>query len=161
VTKKKDDRHRAPKAAAPEASPVEQLDARGLPLVAEIARVAGRPDTPAAKLEAALGVLFAAYGATDRGFSDALIAGWLRARDDKQCRLTLAWHREQIRLSLEEILAEGVTHGVFRPDLDPGAAAAVLLNAAEGCLLHAPTEGGTVSPAEVAQAAFALVLSGA
>jgi hypothetical protein len=144
---------------APTPSPVEELDARGLPVVTEVARVAALAGPPAAKLEAALGVLFAAYGDGDRRLSDALIAGWLRARDDKQCRLALAWHREQIRLSLEEILADGVARGVFRPDLEPGAAAAVILNAAEGCLLHAPTEGGTVSPAEVAQAALALVLS--
>jgi hypothetical protein len=89
-------------------------------------------------------LLLAAYGAPDSDFSSLVLTGWVRARHDKQARLTLAWQREQIRLSIEEILVEGVRTGHFRADLDAGAVSAVIVSAAEGCLLQAATEGGAV-----------------
>ena len=40
---------------------------------------------------------------------------------------------------------EGARAGAFRADLDAGAVAAVIVGAAEGCLLQAATEGGAVA----------------
>lgn len=152
-------RLRATAPAAP--SPVALLDERGLPIVSELARVARSAEPPARKLEGALEVLFGAYGASDREFPALLLDGWVRARDDKQYRLALAWQREQLRLSIEDILAEGVARGAFRRGIDPGTVAAVILGAAEGCLLQAATEGGAVSPAELVRSLLGLALNGA
>ena len=101
-------------------------------------------------------ILFAAYGADDPGFSGLFLTGWARARHDKQFRLTLAWQREQIRLSIEDILAEGIRTRGFRADLDAGALAAIIVGAAEGCLLQAATEGGSVTGDRVIQSLLAL-----
>lgn len=124
----------------------------------ELARVARGSDPPGVKLEGALEVLFGAYAEGDPHFSDVLIAGWARARDDKQFRLTMAWLREQSRLSLEEILDEGIRAGSFRAGLDAGAVATAMLGAAEGCLLQAASSGGTVPPARLVRALLDLVL---
>ena len=51
--------------------------------------------------------------------------------------------------------------GVFRAGLDAGAVAAVIVGAAEGCLLQSATEGGAVSAGELARALTALTLRGA
>jgi BetI-type transcriptional repressor, C-terminal len=85
----------------------------------------------------------------------------MRAREDEQFRLTLAWQREQARLSLEEILAEGLASGGFRSDLDPGATAAVILGSAEGCLLQSATQGGAVPPEQLLRTLLRLVVNGA
>ena len=106
-------------------------------------------------------VLFGAYGEGDLEFTGLLLRGWLRARADKQFRLALAWQREQLRLSLEDVLAEGVAAGAFRRDLDPGAMAAVILGAAEGCLLQSATQGGAVTAEQLLRTLLDLVLSGA
>jgi hypothetical protein len=106
--------------------PVALLDERGLPIVTELARVARSADPPAVKLEGALEILFGAYGESDREFSALLLNGWVRARDDKHFRLALAWQREQLRLSIEEILADGVARGACRTGVDPGAAVALV-----------------------------------
>jgi hypothetical protein len=153
---------RRPRAiAAVPPSPVALLDERGLPIASELARVARSADPPAVKLEGALEILFGAYGESDREFSALLLNGWVRARDDKHFRLTLAWQREQLRLSIEDILSEGVARGTFRPGIDPGAVAAVILGVAEGCLLQAATEGGAVSPADLVRCLLGLTLTGA
>ena len=101
-------------------------------------------------------ILFGAYGADDPDFAGLFLTGWARARHDKQFRLTLAWQREQIRLTLEEILSEGIRSRGFRSDLDTSAVAAVIVGAAEGCLLQAATEGGSVTGDRVIQALLAL-----
>ena len=147
-----------PVPTAPAASQVEQ---RGLPIVAELARVARGPGSPRAKLEGAMEVLFGAYGESDPDFSGMFLGGWVRARYDKQFRLTLAWQREQIRLSIEDILVEGVQTRAFRADLDAGAVAAVIVGAAEGCLLQAATDGGAVSADQLVRTLLTLALSGA
>ena len=111
------------------------------------------------KLEGAMEIIFGAYGLSDADFSELLLTGWMRTRHDKHHRLALAWQREQLRLSLEEILVAGVAVGAFRHDLDAGAVAAVMLGTAEGCLLQAATQGGAVSPGELVKTLLGLVLS--
>jgi len=129
--------------------------------VKELARLARRPDPPSLKLEGALDVLFGAFGASDERFAGLMLEGWLRARRDKRFRLAMAWLREQLRLSVEEILAEGVAGGAFRRDLDPVVFSAVCLGAAEGCLLQSPSQGGTVPPDQLLKLLLRLALSGA
>jgi len=148
-------------ARATDLVPLELLDARALPIVSELARVARDAGPPAVRLERALEILFGAYADGDPDFSGLLLQGWMRARQDKQYRLRLAWQREQLRLSLQDILAEGAVRGVFRPGLDAGVMAAVIVGAAEGCLLQSATEGGAVSPADLSRALLALTLRGA
>ena len=148
----------APVTAVAVASQVEQ---RGLPIVAELARVARGPGTPRVKLEGAMEILFGAYGESDPDFSGLFLHGWMRARHDKQFRLTLAWQREQIRLSLEDILVEGVRVGVFRVGMDAGAVAAVIVGAAEGCLLQAATDGGAVTAEQIVRTLLTLAVVGA
>jgi hypothetical protein len=145
--------------AAPAQSPTTVLEERGLPLVSELARVARSQHPPRVKLEGAMEILFGAYGESDPEYSGFFLTGWILAREDKQFRLTLAWQREQIRLTLEEILAEGVAGGAFRADLDAGTVAAVILGAAEGCLLQSATEGGAVPAAQLMRTLLKLALS--
>jgi hypothetical protein len=149
----------AKRRAAPVPSPAALLEERGLPLVSELARVARSEHPPRVKLEGAMEILFGAYGESDLELSGFFLTGWIRAREDKHFRLTLAWQREQIRLTLEEILAEGVASGAFRSDLDAGAVAAVILGAAEGCLLQSATEGGAVPAAQLMRTLLRLALS--
>jgi len=137
------------------------LEERGLPIVRELARVARATDPARVKLEGAMEILFGAYGESDPEFSGLFLDGWVRARADQELRLTLAWQREQIRLSLHDILAEGVAAGVFRPDLDAHAVAAVILGAAEGCLLQTASQGGAVPPAEIMQTLLRLAFNAA
>lgn len=132
------------------------MEQHGLPIVAELGRVARGSGSGRDKLERAMRILFGAYGADDPDFAGLFLTGWARARHDKQFRLTLAWQREQIRLTLEEILSEGVRSRGFRGDLDAGAVAAVIVGAAEGCLLQAATEGGSVTGDRVIQTLLAL-----
>ena len=137
------------------------IEERALPLVSELNRVASGVDPPRVKLEGAMEIIFGAYGESDPEFSGLLLTGWMRARGDKQFRLTLAWQREQIRLSLQDILAEGVAAGAFRADLDPGAAAAVILGTAEGCLLQSATQGGAVTAEQLLRTLLRLIVTAA
>ncbi|HYB41465.1 MAG TPA: TetR family transcriptional regulator C-terminal domain-containing protein, partial [Candidatus Methylomirabilis sp.] len=140
-------------------SPAMSLEQQALPIVSELARVARGSDQARVKLEGAMEILFGAYGESDPDFSGRLLGGWLRAQADKEFRLTLAWQREQIRLSLQDILAEGAAAGAFRRDLDPGALAAVILGVAEGCLLQCATQGGSVTAEQLLRTLLGLVLS--
>jgi len=150
----------APPSAAATAA-ATQVEQRGRPIVAALARIARGSEPPRARLEQAIRLLLAAYGESDPDFSGLFLTGWARARHDKQFRLTLAWQREQIRLSLEDILTEGVRTRRFRNDLDAGAVAAVIVGAAEGCLLQAATEGGAVPAERLVGALLTLAVSGA
>ena len=125
--------------------------------MAELARVALAAGSPRVKLEHAMEILFAAYETSDPEFSGLFLTGWARARHDKQFRLTLAWQREQIRLTIEEILVEGIRERRFRGDLDAAATAAVIVGAAEGCLLQGATEGGAVPGDRVIRSLLVLV----
>jgi hypothetical protein len=89
------------------ASSLQVLEERFAPIVAAVARVAHGGDAPAVRLEGAMEIIFGAYGQSDPDFSEMLLTGWMRARHDKHHRLALAWQREQLRLSLEEILQVG------------------------------------------------------
>ena len=150
----------APPGAAATAA-ATQVEQRGRPIVAALARIARGSEPPRARLEQAIRLLLAAYGESDPDFSGLFLTGWARARHDKQFRLTLAWQREQIRLSLEDILTEGARTRRFRGDLDAGAVAAVIVGAAEGCLLQAATEGGAVPAERLVGALLTLAVSGA
>jgi len=138
---------------------VQAIEERFGPIVAAVARVASGSEAPMVKLEGAMEIIFGAYGLSDADFSELLLTGWMRTRHDKHHRLALAWQREQLRLSLEEILVAGVAAGAFRHDLDAGAVAAVMLGTAEGCLLQTATQGGAVPPGELVKTLLGLVLS--
>jgi hypothetical protein len=138
---------------------VGAIEERALPLVKELSRLARRGDPPGVRLEGALDVLFGAFGASDERFAGLLLEGWLRARRDKRFRLAMAWLREQLRLSVEEILVEGIAAGAFRRDLDPMVFSAVCLGAAEGSLLQSPSQGGAVPPDQQLKALLRLALS--
>ena len=140
---------------------VRAIEERALPLVKELARLTKRTDPAPVKLEGALDILFGAFGAGDERFCGPLLEGWLRARRDKRFRLAMAWLREQLRLSFEEILAEGIQAGALRRDLDPVIFSAICLGAAEGCLLQSASQGGTVSPADLVKSLLRLAVSGA
>jgi hypothetical protein len=142
------------------ASSIQAIEERFAPIVAAVAGIARGGDPPAVKLEGAMEIIFGAYGQSDPDFSEMLLTGWMRTRHDKHHRLALAWQREQLRLSLEEILRAGVAAGAFRRHLDTDAVAAVMLGAAEGCLLQAATQGGAVPPGELVKALMTLALSG-
>lgn len=159
--KRKPPRPRAepPPAAEPSAPDVHAIEERFAPIVAAVAQVARGAEGPAIRLEGAMEIIFGAYGQSDPDFSELLLMGWMRARHDKHHRLALAWQREQLRLSLEEILQAGAAAGAFRKELDAGAVAAVVLGAAEGCLLQSATQGGAVPPGELVRALMSLVRS--
>jgi hypothetical protein len=140
---------------------VQAIEERFAPIVAAVARVAAGDEPPAVRLEGAMEIIFGAYGLSDPDFSELLLTGWMRARHDKHHRLALAWQREQLRLSLEEILVAGSAAGVFRKEIDAGAVAAVMVGAAEGCLLQTATQGGAVPPGELVKTLMRLALSGA
>lgn len=140
---------------------VQAIEERFAPIVAAVAHVAAGGEPPAVRLEGAMEIIFGAYGLSDPDFSELLLTGWMRARHDKHHRLALAWQREQLRLSLEEILVAGSAAGVFRKEIDAGAVAAVMVGAAEGCLLQTATQGGAVPPGELVKTLMRLALSGA
>jgi BetI-type transcriptional repressor, C-terminal len=159
-----------PKRVTPPVTPVEPppsmpqvqaIEERFAPIVSAVARIAAGTEPPAVKLEGAMEIIFGAYGLSDADFSELLLTGWMRARHDKHHRLALAWQREQLRLSLEDILVAGATAGAFRKELDAGAVAAVMLGTAEGCLLQAATQGGAVPPGELVKTLLGLAVSGA
>jgi hypothetical protein len=150
----------APSIQAPGAS-IQAIEERFAPIVAAVDRVACSAEPPAVRLEGAMEIIFGAYGQSDPDFSEMLLTGWMRARHDKHHRLALAWQREQLRLALDEILQAGVAAGAFRKDLVTGAVAAVMVGAAEGCLLQSATQGGAVPPGEMVRALMSLALSGA
>ena len=56
---------------------------------------------------------------------------------------------------------EGVRAGAFRPGMDAAAVAAVIVGAAEGCLLQAATDGGAVTAERIVPTLLTLAVSGA
>ena len=98
-------------------SQVQAIEERFAPIVAAVARVAAGSERPLVRLEGAMEIIFGAYGQSDPDFSEMLLTGWMRARHDKHHRLALAWQREQLRLSLEEILRAGVAAGLLKSSI--------------------------------------------
>src|SRR5439155_174461 len=74
----------------------------------------------------ALAKIAAAFG-EDGEITALLPAAWERARSDEALGLALAWIREQLRASLEDILEAGVRVGAIRKDPPPAVLAWVLL----------------------------------
>ena len=140
---------------------LEALDALGLPIVTALAAVASEPGPTLDRLERAIALLLDAYASADSDLSRLLVAGWIRAREDKHWRLRLAWQREQLRLSLQDIVTEGAVRGELRAGLDAGVVAAVIVGTAEGCLLQVASEGGPVSAADLARTLVGLTRRGA
>lgn len=140
---------------------LEALDARVLPIVTALAGVASERGPTPARLERAIELLLDAYANADSDLSRLLLGGWIRAREDKHWRLRLAWQREQLRLSLQDILAEGTVRGELRAGLDVGAVAAIIVGTAEGGLMQAASEGGPVSTADLARTLVSLTRRGA
>jgi hypothetical protein len=132
------------------------VETRGALLVKEIARASETAVPPAERLERVMATLFAAFD--DGLLCQLLIEGWSRARRSKALRLELAWIREQLRLSVGEVLKDGIRAGVFRSDLDPEAMAAVILGAAEGLLLQSANQGGPVPAERLADSLLRAVL---
>lgn len=139
------------RAARPRPSPgPTPVEAGALALAREVGAVAAGPDPPSVRRDRALARIVAAFG--DGGELAALLPAALhRARADEPLRLALAWVREQLRVSLEEILDAGVRAGVFRKDPEPAVLAWVLLAACEALLREAPG-GGVVPTADVLRA---------
>ncbi len=132
------------------------MTARTGPLVKEVAQAAETDASPAERLERVMTVLFAASG--DETVCQLWIEGWSRARRNKGLRLELAWIREQLRLSVEDLLSAGKRDGTFRSDLDSGVMAAVILGAADGLLLQSANQGGPVPADRLADSLLRAVL---
>ncbi len=91
---------------------------------------------PAGAVVAALRALAAAY-APDAPLPRAMAQAWLVSHGDKTARLALAWARERVRLTLEEILARTPARGAL-----PGHAETrswLILAAGEAIALEPPS----------------------
>jgi hypothetical protein len=133
-----------PRRARPGQSPLEH---RILALAREIADIAGTVDDPRVRRDRALARIADAFESSD-ALAGQLVAAWHRARSDESLSLSLAWGREQLRASLQEILDVGAAAGVMRKDPPPAALAWVLLAACETLLREAPG-GGIISTQEL------------
>lgn len=135
---------RRPARRTPPITSSAAVEKRGLGLVNDLTGIVRGAGPPTKKLGEALEILFGTFSEGDEPFRQLLLEGWVRARQQKAYRLAMAWLREQLRLSVEEILTDGIARGTFRNDLDPHAYSAVCLGAAEGCLLDSRNQGGAV-----------------
>lgn len=132
---------------APATLPVEQ---RILVLAREVAAIAAASDPPRVRRDQALAKIAAAFG--EDGEITALLPGaWERARSDEALGLALAWIREQLRASLEEILEAGVRVRAIRNDPPPAVLAWVLLAGCEA-LVHEAPGGGAVPTGDILKA---------
>lgn len=86
--------------------------------------------SPRAAVTRALDVLGAAFEA-GAPLPRLLAQGRAATRRDAARALATAWAREQLRLSLGEVLTRGHTAGVVRPELDADALAWLVLAACE------------------------------
>ena len=86
-----------------------------LALAREISRIAAASDPPPVRRDRALARLAEAFG-EDGELASLLLGAWPRARTDENLALALAWVREQLRVSLQEILEAGVRAGMVRKD---------------------------------------------
>ena len=104
-------RRRAP--SRPRATGALPVDTRILGLAREVAAIAAATAPPRVRRDLALAKIAAAFG-EDRAIPALLPAARERARSDETLGLALAWIREQLRASLEEILEAGVRVGTTR-----------------------------------------------
>ncbi len=118
-----------------------------LALAREIELIAGTDDDPRVQRDRAL-ARFAEAFESSAALADLLVAAWHRARVDESLALSLAWGREQLRASLQEILDAGAAAGVMRKEPAPAELAWVLLAACEALLREAPG-GGIISTQEL------------
>ena len=104
-------RRRAP--SRPRATGALPVETRILGLAREVAAIAAATAPPRVRRDLALAKIAAAFG--EAGAIPALLpAARERARSDETLGLALAWIREQLRASLEEILEAGVRVGTIR-----------------------------------------------
>lgn len=68
----------------------------------------------------------------------ALVEAARRGLTDERAALELSWAREQVRLTLEEIVATAAGHGGARTDVPPPTLAWLLLAACEALALEPP-----------------------
>jgi len=120
-------RSRARPAARRETKPTE-AERRLLDLARELSA------RPGADVSGALGLLAAAH-APDAPLPRAMAQAWIRGREDKTAALALAWAREQVRLALEEILAQAPHRSALSPSVETRA---WLLLAAAESIAHEP-----------------------
>jgi hypothetical protein len=118
-------------------SPAEE---RLLALSGELAAIAAAPDPPRVRRDQALGRLADVFG-RDAEVASLVLGAWYRGRTNHDLSLAMAWAREQLRVSLQEILTAGARAGVMRRDRDPAALAAVLLATCESLVRDAPDDG--------------------
>ena len=132
------------------AAPVAHVEPRVLALAREVAAIAAAPDPPRARRDRALETIARAFG-EDGELAPLLLGAWHRARRDEALAMALAWVREQLRVSLQEILEAGVRAGAIRKEPDAAALAWVLLAGCEALIREAPG-GGVVPISGVVQA---------
>jgi hypothetical protein len=94
-----------------------------------------------ADVDTIVAALSAAY-APDAPLANALREDWLRGRDDKTARLTLAWAREQVRLALSEVLHRARALHPLRTGVDVEILAWLWLAACEA-LAHEPASAAS------------------
>jgi len=108
-----------------------EAETRLLELAGQLAAVPAGEAVPAA-----LGVLATAY-APGAALPRATARAWLRSQGDKIAMLALAWARERVRLTLEELLAGSPGRGTL-----PGSAETrswLILAACEALALEPPS----------------------
>jgi len=113
-------------------------------LLLEVARDVSRRAAAlerAADVDTIVAALASAYAA-DAPLATALREDWLRGRDDKTARLTLAWAREQVRLALSEVLQRTRALRPLRTGVDVEILAWVWLAACEA-LAHEPASAAS------------------
>lgn len=107
---------RKPKKALPRAAARTTLSEAERRLLA-LAQTLGAPDDTADVLSAALRTLTSQYSAA-APLPRAMCGAWLGSRKDKTAALALAWAREQVRLSLRDVLERAPARGRLAVDAD-------------------------------------------
>ncbi|MEX2148115.1 MAG: hypothetical protein WED01_14000 [Candidatus Rokuibacteriota bacterium] len=100
-----------PRAAA--RTTLSEAERRLLALAQTLGAAADDPDV----LSAALRILTSQYSAA-AALPRAMCGAWLGSRKDKTAALALAWAREQVRLSLRDVLERAPARGALAMDAD-------------------------------------------
>jgi hypothetical protein len=107
-----------------------EAETRLLAIAGELAAL-----SPAGAVPGALRTLAAAY-APGAPLPRAMAKAWLGSQGDKNALLALAWAREQVRLTLEELLARSPARGALPGS--PETRARLILAACEAIALEPP-----------------------